>query len=224
MPIIIPTTPGTTSITPSDLADMKDRIARELHRDDITTSIAEAISSAITKYQSRRFEFAESVSTFSTVADQQAYDSSDTGFPTDMGQVDSITVTTSGRTVPLEPISYQELKEIDTSTTLVGVPSKWCWYARSIWLYPTPDAIYTIGVSHQMRSLAPASDGDSSTIWTNECEPLIRACAKKLIARDVLYDEAMEARCERAEAEAFATLMHESVQLQDDGAGMEAQW
>jgi hypothetical protein len=224
MPIVTVPVVGTGSLSPASLGDMKTRIAAEIHRTDLTTNIGQAISSAITKYQSRRFEAAEEQSSFNTVASQQSYTSGDTGFPTTIGQIDSVQVTVNGTNLLLEPMSYTDLQRVSAQSNATGQPSRWAWYARSLFFYPTPDKAYAIVLSHQMRSTPPASDGDDDTIWTNELEPLIRHCAKKFLFRDVMNDIPKANAAEAAEAEWLNVFETESVQLQDDGSGLAPNW
>lgn len=207
-----------------DLSTLKTRIASEIHRSDLTSSIADAITSAIDFYKSKRFEVNEKTDSFNTVANQQSYTSGDTGFPTDIGQVDLVQVTASGTITTLDPISFQELKDKTTITTLTGVPSEYAWYAQKLYLYPIPDAAYSISLSHQQRKTAPANDADSSTIWTNQCEALIRHCAKKMLYRDVLRDPDGKVMAEEAEAMELARLLGESFQLQNDGSPIRGAW
>lgn len=200
----------------ADLAALKARIVSEVNRSDLTTNIADAITTAIAFYRSKRLEFNEQQATFSTVAGQQAYTTS--AIPTDIAAFDSVQITVSGRILKLDPMPLGELQTLTTATTLRGIPSRFAWYSQQILFYPIPDAIYTASLSYLQRDAAPANDADGSTAWTNVAEPLIRACAKKLIYRDVTRDPEGEAGAQRAEDEAYAMLLNESIQLQDDGS------
>ncbi len=202
----------------ADLAALKTRIASEINRSDLTTSIADAITTAITYCRSLRLEFNELTATFNTVDGQQAYTTAI--IPTDIGQIDLLQITSNGRITPLEPESYGELKALTTATTIEGEPSIYAWYAQQIHLYPIPNAIYTITISYLQREAAPANDADGATVWTNAAEPLIRAMAKKFLYRDVMRDPEGMALAQSAEDEALAMLRAESLQLQDDGSGL----
>lgn len=205
----------------TSLTTLKATIASELSRTDLTTEIAAAISTAIAQYRSKRFEFNELSASFNTVADQESYTSGDTGFPTDLGQIDSIRVTVDGNRYLLEPLAFEELQARSITTTYTGAPTAFAWYGQKLYLNPIPDAVYATLVSYQRRKAAPANDADTSSVWTNEAEALIRHCAKKLIRRDKMKDPAY-VLCQEAENEALAVLMGESLQLQDDGSPMAA--
>jgi hypothetical protein len=208
----------------ADLTTLKARIASELHRSNLTDDIAAAITTAITYYRSKRFEFNEITASFNTVASQEAYTSGDTGFPTDLGQLDTARITVSGVRDPLRPIGYAELQRLSSTTTATGRPSVYAWYGQKLYLYPIPDTAYAVLLSYQRRKAAPASDADTTSVWTNEAEALIRHCAKKLISRDVLRDAEGFQLSQAAEVEALNVLMFESRQLQDDGSGLQANW
>ena len=199
------------------LTTLKARIASEIHRPDLTAEIASAISSAILQHRSRRFEFNELPASFNTVAAQESYTSGDTGFPTDIGELDTLRITVSGTHTLLRSLTFPELQALSITTSLTGAPSGYSWYGQKLYLYPIPDAVYAVLVSYQRRKAAPANDADTTSVWTNEAEALIRHCAKKLLARDVMFDPDLYARSKDAEAEALGILMRESLQLQDQG-------
>lgn len=199
----------------TSLSTLKARIASELHRSNLTSEIALAISSAIRFYRSKRFEFNEKQASFNTVASQEAYTTAT--IPSDIGAIDSLRATVNGRVCVLEPITLHELQERNSTATLTGAPSAFAFYAQSIFLAPVPDAAYQVSASYQQRKAEPANDADDTTVWTNEAEPLIRARAKMLIYRDVTRDTAGMQLAQMAEAEALAMLEKESLQLQDDG-------
>lgn len=201
-----------------DLATLKSRIASDLHRTDLTTSIASAISDAIADYQGRRFHFNQVRDTFVTVAGQQFYEAGAGAddIPTDIAELDAVSLTVSGDTRPVHPRSYAELERLIASTTSRGQPSVYAWYDEQMRLYPVPDAVYTVTLSYLQRIPVPAADGTSNA-WTTEAEQLIRAAAKKALQRDVLRDPEGEAASERAESAALRRLKREAMQL-DTGA------
>lgn len=199
----------------TSLTTLKARIASELHRSNLTSEIALAISSAIRFYRSQRFEFNEQQASFNTVAAQEAYTTS--VIPDDIGAIDSLRVTANGRVLVLDPMTIHDVQHLNSTSTTNGVPDGFAFYAQQIFLTPIPDAIYAVSVSYQQRKDDPSSDGDDTTVWTNAAEPLIRAHAKRLIARDVMRDVTLMQLMQQAEDEARAMLLDESAQLQDDG-------
>jgi hypothetical protein len=207
----------------TSLTTLKANIAGELNRPDLTSEIAAAISTAITYYRSKRFEFNELSASFNTVANQESYTSGDTGFPTDLGQLDTLRITVDGNRTLLKPLSFAELQARSITTTNTGAPTAFAWYGQKLYLNPIPDAVYAVLVSYQRRKAAPTNDADTTSVWTNEAEALIRHCAKKLVRRDKMKDPAY-VLCQEAENEALAVLMSESLQLQDDGSPISGGW
>lgn len=191
----------------ADLATLKNRIASELHRSDLTTSIASAIEEAVTHYQTRPLRFNEAIATFSTVAGTEFYDDL-----SDVGQIDEVRVLVNGRKTVLEPWSYGYMEAVSTTTNTESQPLAWAWYAEQIRLYPVPDAAYTITVSYTKQYGVPSSDSESN-VWTNQAEALIRHATKKRIYRDVLRDLEGAAGAEAAENEALQNLIQDTNRL-----------
>lgn len=195
------------------MADLKDRIAREIHRSGMETEIGEAVSDAIKDYQTVRFAFNQTRDTFSTVAGTEFY--ADSIIPDDIAEVDSLTITVNGRDVTLPPWPFSVMERIQTTANSRGQPQAWCWYAEQIRLYPVPDAVYTVTVSYLQKLEEPASG--SSNAWTDEAEQLIRHSAKKRLYRDVLMDANSAVASDGAESNAYRQLMRASRQLQTGG-------
>lgn len=191
----------------ADLATLKARIASELHRSDLTTSIASAIADAVAHYQSKPFRFNEAIDTFATVAGTEFYDDLD-----EVGSIEVVTVTVNGRKVPLDEWTYGYMEAIATTTNTQGQPWAWAWYAEQIRLYPVPDDAYTLTVSYTKQYGVPASDGDSN-VWTTEAEQLTRHAAKKYLYRDVTRDPEGAAMAEAAEMEALRRLTQDTNRL-----------
>lgn len=202
----------------TSLTTLKARVATELHRTDLTSEIATAISSAILQYQSRRFEFNQRQTTFNTADGTESYTTST--IPDDIAQIDVLRITVNGHRYPLRPITFAELQELSNRTTNEGPPSKFAFYAQTIFLYPIPDATYSVQISYLQREDPPANDADTSSVWTNAAGDLICANAKKRVARNNIYDDKLAMRCEAEESEALSILLNESVQLQDDGSAL----
>lgn len=203
----------------NDLALLKSTIASELHRSDLTTQIANAVTQSINKYRSRRFEFNEQQATFNTIANQQTLGSGDPSFPADVGQVDTVRITVGSRFVTLSPRTFAEVERMTLTTNDIGPPGVFAWYLDKLWFYLIPDQAYSVRLSYKQRKSAPSGDSDATTIWTQpaQCEPLIRACAKKIVARDYMRNYTLSQACEQAETEALAVLLNESIELQDQG-------
>lgn len=201
----------------ADLGTLKARIARELHRSDLTTDIVDAINSAIRYYRSRSFEFLDKTATFTTTAGVSSYSSI-----ADIGSILTISAVVSGRDYVLEALNYPRFQELQTSPYLSGQPTGWATYGGSIYVWPTPSGAFPLTVTYQQRVAAPVDDTDVS-VWTDDAEPLIRARAKYLLCLDVMMDGDTAQACAIAEAEALKMLMNEAWQTQDVGR-LEGHW
>jgi hypothetical protein len=111
-----------------------DLIISQLGRSDtsLTSFVQMEVISAVDFYSTTRFWFNEGRATFTTSSGQATY----TG-TTDIMEIDSMVITLSGQKLPLDPMNYAVLNEMD-SGTVTGQPTKWSWWQESIRLYPTP--------------------------------------------------------------------------------------
>lgn len=164
---------------------MKNRIADELRRADLTNQIANAISDAIAFHERERFWFNESRDkTLTTVAAQRIYTSSDATWIPNVIEVDAMFVTVSGQNRCVSKADPAELELLSDSSGSSGPPYHWAYLNSNIQLYPIPDDAYTVRVLAHVRLDALA--GDSSTnAWTTEAEMLIRRTAKIFLTAEV---------------------------------------
>ncbi len=156
----------------SDFGTLIARINDELAIPAIAARIPNAIQAAIRFNESERLWFNEGESTTSTVADQQAY-----AMPTDFLEGESLTLTqgTIRYLLKRRPWSWMRGHNIDTSTT--ARPRDWSYFADQIYLYPIPDAVYTLTMSYLQRLTALSSHTDTND-WMTHGEELIRERAK----------------------------------------------
>lgn len=186
---------------------MKARIADELARSDLTSQIAYAITDAIERYQSDRFWFNESRDvTFSTVASQEYYTSSDSASIPDIYAIDYVAMTVGSNVQILRrepPIVLERLSDNGTQT---GEPHSFAYFQKKIRLYPVPSAVYAVRVSGHVKVAAPASDGEASNVWMIDAERLIRARVKLELATHVLKDVELAAAMGQAVTEAYDQL------------------
>lgn len=199
------------------LAIMKARMIREnMNRDDLTSEIGEAITSAIAKYQSRRFWFNEQRSvTFSTVAGQSDYGSAASAYIPHILDLDYLVTTYSGIVYELcheDPAVIERL--IGNSAALRNNPTQFAYYGQTLRFYPIPDAVYTMRLAGLFRVAAPATDAEASNPWMTDGERLIRAAANAELAGGVLRDFEAAQYWEAKEAEALRELNRETGQRQ----------
>lgn len=201
------------------LAALKTRIADELHRSDLTSAVSNAISDAVQLYQSKRFRFNEAQGTFSTTAGTEYYGSA--VIPADIAEIDTLTLTVSGRKVVLTPRAFDVMEVISSTTNSRGQPSEWCWYSDQVRLYPVPDAVYSLSVSYLKRLPVPATDA-ASNAWTVDGFNLIRHTAKRMVSADLVQDFEMAQAAGASEQQELRRLLREGRILTQ--GGLRANW
>jgi hypothetical protein len=163
------------------LATLKAEIADDLARSDLTTAIAEAITEAIEFYQPQPFWFTEDRdATFATVSGTSEYTSTE---DSDIGQfyrLDNVFLVDGSQIYDMREISigmWQDYQDVSTNAR----PYNFARYQESYFLYPTPDAAYTVRLVGHRKIAAPASDEEADNVWMTKAYQLIRARAVKNI-------------------------------------------
>jgi hypothetical protein len=156
-------------------AEIKSRIASELHRTDLTTEIERAVKKAVQYYTSQRAYFNESSATFNTVANQTEYTTPATGIV----ELDLVTMNVNGRIQEITPKPWQELAAQD-QTSWSGIPYYYGWRAESIRLYPKPNAIYTVTL-YFVKEFDELSGDSDTNAWITDGEDLIVNRAKIML-------------------------------------------
>jgi|SRR3569623_198142 len=179
---------------------MQSRIADDLNRTDLTTQIKKAINRAIDFYEGERFAFNEAIATASTVASQEYY-----AEPTDCMEIDSLTITVSGRTYQLTRRDVHWFQDVYFSGTHTGLPTDFTTYDEQIRLYPIPNDVYTLKIYYQKSYSDLSADADTNDFIT-KAEDLIEARAKWWIYSRILKNQQMAAVEKAAEREALDNL------------------
>lgn len=187
------------------LGTMKTRIADELARADLTTQIADAITSAVAHHDTGAWWFNETSGAFNVSSGTDEYAAATATFLTSLIREDAVTATVNGQREPMRRISWAQMVDKRWDNQPAGSPTQFAIYGQKFYVYPVPDATYSVTVWYQGILGVPGSDG-ASNAWTNEGEALIRARAKYLLFRDVIRDPAEAAVQAQAEAEALAAL------------------
>lgn len=199
---------------------MKARIADELARSDLTSQIAYAIGDAIKAYEDDRFFFNESRAlTFTTVADQEFYDSDDSANIPLVQKIDYVLLYIGDQPYTLMPMKPAEIETASTNATSTGEPGWYCWYGNQLRLYPVPNGAYTVRIGASYKVAAPASDSEADNPWMTHAERLIRSRAKLELALHVLFDREMAEFLSQAVTEAHEQLMARTNQLTQIGEG-----
>lgn len=173
---------------PKTFLDLRNQIASDLTRDDLTVQIKSAVGDAIDHYETSRFYFNVTRSkTFPTVAGRSAYGASDLAEIPNIIGLDALFLFDNGRPLELEKYEVDEFEWLQSSTTAAGRPCVYCYSDSQILLWPVPAAVYTIR-PHMHFKLDPlVNDGDANA-WCNDAEQLIRCHAKLLLYTNMLED------------------------------------
>lgn len=164
---------------------MIDRIDDELKRSGtMNTQIAACIADAIAIYQKQRFRFSESrtVCTFSTVADQEFYGSSDNAAIATLYAFDYITVQIGNAQFEMTRYQPKDLELLSQTGTQKGQPHSFAYFDYQLRFYPVPSSVYPIRASGHMKVAAPADDEEADNKWMTDAERLIRSRAKYELA------------------------------------------
>lgn len=173
------------------------RIADDLARSDLTTQISNAIDDAIEFWKCTRLHFNETRAvTFTSVASQAIYTSSDSASIPLMFDIDTLYVTESGGTPELvgpdgKKQDFDSVHDLILTGGGTGKPYMWAWFDRSIYVYPVPDSTsYTFRLTGAIEKAAPATGSEADNVWMVEAFSLLRAHAKGLLYLHVIHNQA----------------------------------
>ena len=165
----------------TDLATLKSTIADDLARTDLTAAIASEITAAIEYYQFHPFWFTKDRdATFSTVADQVEYTSSDDADIGTFYRLIAVYLEDGSNLYDLREMDVTEWQGLQDVTSSAR-PYAYSRFNESYLLYPTPNDAYTVRLIGHQKVAAPASDDETGNPWMNEASELIRARAVKNI-------------------------------------------
>lgn len=160
----------------SDYGTMQTRIADELARSDLTSQIRLAILSAIRHHERKKLKFNQTTGTFSTVASQEYYSSSDLADIPNIVRIDAAKITSGGTNYPLMERDFSEIDALNEGTT-TDLPEFYAYYKQQIRLSAVPDAAYTVTLAYVKKLTALSASGDTNA-WMVDAEELIRLTAK----------------------------------------------
>jgi hypothetical protein len=183
--------PWPSTFSAGTLGYMKDKIADQIARSDLTTQIAECVNDAIVFYQPHRFIFSEGRDTsLSTVIGQEFYGVADDVLlgPNGLFAFDYITVTIGNAQFDLPRYQPKDIELLSQSGTQMGQPQCYSYYNFQMRLYPVPDVVYPLTIAAHQRIAAPAADDTAGNPWMVDGEKLIRGRAKYELALNYTQD------------------------------------
>lgn len=191
-----------------NLQTMITRIGSEIRRPSLgtlptpqTSPIANAIFDAIAIYQKDRFRISDidpSVPpSFNTVQGQSVYTISDNANIATIYQIDYLNVYVGSTAEKMMKRTPEAINLLNQQNQQSGQPTDWAYIGNKIILYPIPSQAWQIFIGGHVQIAAPTADAaglaDSTNVWMNWAEQLIRCHAKYEIATHVTRnpDEAM---------------------------------
>jgi hypothetical protein len=206
---------------------MKERIASELRRDDLSSAtefrvlsqvsdIHDAIHTAINEYQAERLYFQQSRGSvlFNTVASQDIYTSSDDADIARITKIEWGYVIIGGMSVKLWPRRADLMEGSNTGDgALLGQPAFYAWQDESIRIEPIPNDVFALRFGCFLKIAAPASDSETGNRWMTDGELLIRCRAKGELYEHVIKDTAKADRQYALAENALKTLREKTNDL-----------
>jgi len=205
----------------STYATLQATVADMLNRSDMTTQIATAINRAIAHYGRERFWFNEQTGSFSTTANTRAYGSGT--IPSYIQEIELVELATSSDRWTLRQTTYNDLISASGDATTTGEPTDWAWLDGSLYLYPTPDATYTIYLTYQVGYADLSADSDTND-FTNNAQDLIENRAAWDLSLRVLRDISYAQAYKLAELEALQALLAKTGRLLHTGRVQLGNW
>lgn len=210
------------------LLDVRNRIADQLSRSDLSTQIDREIQLAIQRYN-RRVSWLHEVrgATLITVVGQRFYSTIDLtagAGPQDVTGRTAVSVQDVQKVEymrdadddPIEQIDYREFeRRFDVSGTTGGA-EYFTLYAGQIGLWPAPDAVATFTLSVVVKPVVPASATDTS-VWFDQAQELIENAAAAAICRKFIQDGERAQAFQVYESAAWEDLVRESNQKMATG-------
>ena len=191
------------------IGEMRQLIADDLARDDLSSQIAESISRAIEFYKEKRFWFNETESTtFTTVSGTSDYDVDDDADIPKFIEIDSVLCGDGETKWELQPTTPAEMK-ILLENDSTGRPFQFGYFAETFHLYPIPNAAYVIRPIGQIEIAEPSADAvdsDTTNVWANEAKELIRCRATAYVCLHTTHDAELGSMMTAAEQDAYQHL------------------
>jgi hypothetical protein len=210
------------------LLDVRNRIADQLSRSDLSTQIDREIQLAIVRYN-RRVSWLHEVrgATLTTVAGQRFYTAVDlsagagvqsvaTRTSVSVQDIQKIEYMRQPDDEPLYQIRYSEFEERYDVTGSSGDPEYFALYAGQIGLWPTPSGVDTLTLSVVVKPIVPSAATDES-VWFDQAQELIENAAASAICRKFLQDGERAQAFQVYETAAWEELVREGNQKMATG-------
>lgn len=183
------------------LGAMRTRIADELQIDATTYSVEidRAIFTSIKKYEDKDFWFLETSPATVLFTATSAYSLS--LLLPNRSEIKTVRLQLSPGLGTMYMKTQEEIIEMDFDENFTGQPSYWAIHHDTLLIEPTPQRTFTAVIWYSLRNSMTAS-ASASSVWTNECEELVRLTAEVDLLENRIkdYDEALKKRPRMVEA------------------------
>lgn len=122
----------------------------------------------------------------------------------------------SGLNEPLKKISYLTFESLFEGSTPGGTPTYFTYYGGQIGIWPTPDAVYTLYFSGDVKPVVPTSGTDES-VWFTEALEMIEAGACKRVCLNYLRDTERAMEFKAIEGDAWKMFQSETLTKSSSG-------
>lgn len=202
--------------------DILDRIADETRYSGSAerTIFKLLVQDSIAHYEVERFWWNQSRSlTFSTVASQEYYTSSDAANIPYILDFDAVTIArTSTDMFTLCKTEWDLIEDWNADGQSQGLPSEYAYWQQQIRLYPVPNDVWTVRVAGTFKLTALSADADTNSwVTLGEGEELIRNHAKALFYTQYTRDDANMTRALNLAQMAYSRLQVSTHRRNDTG-------
>ena len=179
--------------------DVRDRVADQLSRSDLSAQIDREIQLSIIRYN-RRVSWLHEVRavTLTSVAAQAWYSSVDlsTGAgpqdvtgrtAVDVSDIQAVRYMRTADFDDLKQVHYSDFERFFDTTGSAGRSTYFTLYAGQIGLWPVPAGVETFTLSVVCKPVVPSSATDES-VWFDQAQELIENAAASAICRKFLSD------------------------------------
>ena len=184
----------------STLQSVRERVADQLARSDLSSQITTEIQAAIRRYNRRPRSFTEARGgVITAVANEGFYSTID--FSGAAGSMATTALTAypvrdvvsfsyirgSSDDYEVERIDYRTFERLRDNTTPGSFPTFYAVYADQVCFWPYPTSAQTFTVSAVIKPPVPTQDSEGS-VWFDKAEELIVERASEMVALKYLKD------------------------------------
>lgn len=193
-------------------AELQSNIANYFSRNDLTSTIQEAIKRAVKHYEREQFWFTQAKGSFVTVNGTQDYTISATiGYQS----IEQVIMNYNGYRYEVDETNYLDLNKLDANDVF-STPSKWAENMGMMSFYPIPSGSYTVSYEY-MTKLATLSATSDTNVFTLNAEDLIEARACWWISMNKVQNTRRASEFKSMESEALRQLKNETTTRKASG-------